>query len=422
LIFLVDGDSFYASCERIFRPDLRDRPIAVLTNNDGLIIALDSRCKEIGFKRGDIYYQIKDRLEAANVTVFSSNYTLYADISARINTIYSRYAPEIEFYSIDESFLFFPDWKNGDYTAIGHEIRKAVQREIGVPVCAGIAPNKTLSKLCNKLAKSRGGVCEWAEIDQEKALANFPVGDIWGIGRHKAKFLVEHGVKTALHLKNYPLDAAKKNLSITGFKTVLELNGKRALEHIEHEARKSISVSRSFSGAVYEEHCLAGALSEYTQEAVKRLREDGLLCKYVTVFVMTNPHSSTEQYANQAFDELPKPTSYFPHILGCAQNLLKKIFREGYRYRKVMVALNGLTKRTDKEPDLFEDNALDEKRERLMCAFDEINAKYGRGTIRMESSALSDNNTSDEFAPWQMKRDFLSPAYTTAFSDIPKVY
>jgi DNA polymerase V len=422
MIFLVDGDSFYASCERIFRPDLRERPIAVLTNNDGLVIALDRRCKDLGFKRGDVYYQIRARLKAEGVVVFSSNYTLYADISARINAIYSRYAPETEFYSIDESFLFFPDWKNGDYTAIGHEIRNAVKTEIGVPVCAGIAPNKTLAKLCNKLAKTRGGVCEWSKIDQGEALAQFPVGDIWGIGRHKTEFLTKRGVKTALDLKNYPLIKAKKDLSITGYKTVLELNGQRALERIEHEARQSISVSRSFSGAVYEERCLAGALAEYTQEAVKRLREDGLLCKYVSVFVMTNPRGD-QRYTNSAVTKLPKPSSYFPHILGHAQNLLKTIFREDYPYRKVMIALNGLVKRADRELSLFDDNELDEKRERLMRVFDTINAKYGRGTIRMESSALSDNTTTtDEFAPWQMKRAFLSPSYTTKFSDIPKAY
>jgi DNA polymerase V len=422
MIFLVDGDSFYASCERIFRPDLHDRPIAVLTNNDGLIIALDHRCKELGFKRGDIYYQIKGRLEAAHVAVFSSNYTLYADISARINTIYNRYAPEVEFYSIDESFLFFPDWQNGDYTTTGHAIRNAIKTEIGVPVCAGIAPNKTLAKLCNKLAKNQGGVCEWSRLDQEKTLAHFPVADIWGIGRHKAKFLIAHGIKTALDLKNYPLDTAKKNLSLTGFKTVLELNGKRAIDRIEHETRQSISVSRSFSGAVYEERYLTGALTEYVQEAVKRLREDGLLCKYVSVFVMTNPHSGDKQYFNNALAELPKHTSYFPHILNCAQSLLKKIFREGYRYRKTMIALNGLIKRADKAPDLFEDNDLDEKHERLMRVFDAINTKYGRGTLHMESSALHDNTTDGECAPWQMKRAFLSPDYTTKFSDIPKVY
>ncbi|MDR1232332.1 MAG: Y-family DNA polymerase [Spirochaetaceae bacterium] len=421
MIFLVDGDSFYASCERIFRPDLRNRPIAVLTNNDGLIIALDRRCKELGFKRGDVYYQIKARLEAEGVVVFSSNYTLYADISARINTIYSRYAPETEFYSIDESFLFFPDWKNGDYTAIGHEIRNAVKTEIGVPVCAGIAPNKTLAKLCNKLAKTQGGVCEWSKIDQEEALARFPVGDIWGIGRHKTEFLTKRGVKTALDLKNYPLAKAKKDLSITGFKTVLELNGQRALERIEHEARQSISVSRSFSGAVSEERCLAGALAEYTQEAVKRLREDGLLCRHVSVFVMAKPDDG-DHYVNSAGTALPRPSSYFPHILGYAQTLLKTIFREGYGYRKVMIALNNLTKRADRELSLFDDNELDEKHERLMRVFDTINAKYGRGTIRMESSAFSDNTTAAEFAPWQMKREFLSPAYTTKFSDIPKAY
>jgi hypothetical protein len=154
MIFHVDGNSFYAACERVFRPDLYSSPIAVLSNNDGIIIALNAECKALGFKRGDVFFENKRRLEKANVAIFSSNYTLYADMSARMNLIYNRFAPEVEVYSIDESFLFFPDWKATEYAEIGHELKETVTRETGIPVAVGIAPNKTLAKMCNNLAKT----------------------------------------------------------------------------------------------------------------------------------------------------------------------------------------------------------------------------------------------------------------------------
>ena len=184
MIFHIDGNCFYASCERVFRPDLANSPIAVLSNNDGIIIALNSECKALGFRRGDVFYQNKARLEKCGVAVFSSNYTLYADMSARLNLIYGRYAPEIEAYSIDESFLFFPDWTNVDYAEIGIDIKNAVYKETGIPVSVGIAPSKTLAKMCNKLAKNRGGgssfggVFDWNTANHDEELGKYAVGDI----------------------------------------------------------------------------------------------------------------------------------------------------------------------------------------------------------------------------------------------------
>jgi len=180
MIMHIDGNSFYAACERVYRPDLAKSPIAVLSNNDGIIIALNAECKALGFKRGDVFFENKSRLEKNGVVIFSSNYTLYADLSARMNLIYNRYAPDVEMYSIDESFLFFPSWANTDYSELGMEIKETVTKETGIPVSVGIAPTKTLAKLCNKLAKKRGGVCCWNKLDQDEELGNYPAGDIWG--------------------------------------------------------------------------------------------------------------------------------------------------------------------------------------------------------------------------------------------------
>lgn len=421
MIFHVDGNSFYASCERLFRPDLYGKPIAVLSNNDGIVIALNQECKDLGFKRGDVYFKVKDEAENKGVAVFSSNYTLYADFSARLNVIYNRYSPDVEIYSIDESFLYFPDWKQADYSAIGRTIREAAGRETGIPVAVGIAPTKTLAKLCNKLAKKRGGVCDWTIIDRDEALKAYPVGDIWGIGHAKTELLTKQGIKTAFDLKNYPLDRAKKHLSIVGFRTVQELNGIPAIERAHREHRDQIMCSRSFSGGVYNLNELASALADYTQEAVKRLREDDLACSYITVFLMTNPYGEGEQYANQATARLDEPSAYFPDIMSAALRLLRSIFRHGYKYRKAMILLSGMEENRNRQPGLFDNAGNRVKKENLMKAFDRINDRYGRGTIRLGVSAQAPAPADTDGAPWEMKREFLSPDYTTRLKDVPKV-
>jgi DNA polymerase V len=421
MIFHIDGNSFYSSCERLFRPDLYDKPIAVLSNNDGIIVALDAECKRLGFRRGDVYFQVRDAIEKKGVTVCSSNYTLYADISARLNVLYNRYCPDVEMYSIDESFLYFPEWQNTDYSSIARMIRDAAGREIGVPVSVGIAPTKTLAKLCNKLAKKYGGVCNWQAIDQDETLKSYPVGDIWGIGYAKTELLKKQGILTAFDLKNYPLEKAKKYLSIVGFRTVQEVNGIPAIDRAFREKRDQIMCSRSFSGAVYHLPELITALSEYTQEAVKRLRDDRLVCSYVTVFLMTNPMGEGDQYANQASAQFANPTDFLPEITSTAIQLLSQIFREGYKFRKVMILLTGIADGHNQQADLFEDTANKEKRAKLMQCFDALNDRYGRGTLRLGVSGMTTMQEVSGPAPWEMKRDFLSPDYTTRLSDLPKV-
>ena len=424
MIFHIDGNSFYAACERVFRPDLAHSPIAVLTNNDGIIIALNAECKALGFKRGDVFFENREKLKKCGAAVFSSNYTLYADMSARMNLIYNRFAPDVEMYSIDESFLFFPSWKNTDYSELGQELKQTVTRETGIPVSIGIAPNKTLAKMCNKLAKKRGGVFDWNTADQDGELGKYPAGDIWGIGWSKTAFLKKQGITTALDLKHYPLERAKKHLTVTGFRTVQELNGIRAIDKVEEASRQVVMVSRSFRAAVYELDDIITALAEYTQEAVKRMRAEKLSCKYVSVYLMTNAWANGEQYFNQCSAELPYLSAYLPEIQAAANELLKRIYRPSYKYRKVMVALAGLGHDENRQLDLF-DTAYNyrKQREPIMQVFDAINDTYGRGTLKlacglnkMKNEKLTINN---EAALWEMKREYLSPRYTTKIEDIP---
>jgi Nucleotidyltransferase/DNA polymerase involved in DNA repair len=424
MIFHVDGNSFYAACERVFRPDLFHSPIAVLSNNDGIIIALNAECKALGFKRGDVFFKVKNNMEKCGVAVFSSNYTLYADMSARLNVIYNRFAPDVEVYSIDESFLFFPMWKNTDYYDIGLELKKAVTKETGVPVSVGIAPNKVLAKMCNKLAKKRGGVCDWNKLNKDEELGNYPVGDIWGIGYAKTDFLKKHGITTALALKNYPLWRAKENLTITGYKIVQELNEVRAIEKIEEAPRQVVMVSRSFQSPVYELCDIITALSEYTQEAVQRIRGEGLSCKYVSVYLMTNAYAEGEQYFNQLTAELPYLSAYLPEIQAVANELLRRIYRPDYKYRKVMIGLTGLAFDNNPQLDLFDLGYNRNKEfEPLMKAFDSINDRYGRGTIKL-GCALTGKKPEDTEAAleWALKRDYLSPCYTTDIKQIPLAF
>jgi DNA polymerase V len=423
MLMHIDGNSFYAACERVFRPDLYHAPIAVLSNNDGIIIALNSECKNLGFKRGDVFYQVKHKLEKQGVQIFSSNYTLYADMSARMNLIYNRFAPEVEAYSIDESFLFFPAWNNADFSEIGHNIKTAITKETGIPVSIGIAPNKTLSKLCNKLAKKRGGVCNWRELNQDEELEQYPAADIWGIGQSKAEFLKKQGITTALALKHYPLDKAKKHMTITGYRTVQELNGIKAIDRIEDSPRQVSAVSRSFQSPVYALDDIITALSEYTQEAVKRIRAENLYCRYITVYLLTNAYAEGGQYFNQMSAELSAPSAYLPEITAAANELLKRIYRPNYKYRKVMIALTGLTDEARPQLDLFDDHRNHAKiNEPLMKTFDKINDRYGRGTIKLACGLTGKKPKDNETDPWLLKRDYLSPRYTTNIEEIPLIY
>lgn len=417
MVLHADGNSFYASCEQIYRPDLRGKPVAVLSNNDGIIIALNKEAKACGIKRGDPYFKVRDICEWKGITIFSSNYTLYADISRRITSIYMEYAPDIEEYSIDESFLFFDDcnWSIKDYEEIGFDLKRRIAKEVGIPICIGAAPTKTLAKLYNKKAKEHGGVFVYNPCEVDALLESVDCGTIWGIGPARAKKLQLHGIENALMLKHMPLCDAKRLLTIQGFATVQELNGIRSVEKVIREKKDIITSSHQFSIKVYDMATIECAMVEYTEIAVEKLRQQNCECQAVQVTISTCNYYSDDtdsQYSNAAIVQLPRLSSYTPDIVNAARLALPYIFRSGYGYKVVMITLLEIMP-AQYQGWLWVDPKEDIKKRRLMDAVDEITATCGRHSITLAKSWAVDG--------WQMKREFLSPCVTTDILVVPGV-
>ena len=417
MILHADGNSFYASCEQIYRPDLRGKPVAVLSNNDGIIIALNKEAKACGIKRGDPFFKVRSICEQNGITIFSSNYTLYADISRRITSIYLEFAPDIEEYSIDESFLFFDkcNWTIKDYEEIGHELKRRIYKEVGIPICVGAAPTKTLAKLYNKKAKEHGGVFVYNPSEVDSLLEQTDCESIWGIGNKRAEKLELHGIKNALMLKHMPLCDAKRLLTSQGFETVLELNGKRCMDKLSKPNKDIITSSRQFSVKVYDIETLECALVEYTELAVEKLRKQKSECQMIQICISTCNYYSDkpeEQYSNSVAVELPRLTSYTPDIVNAARMALPHIFRKGYAYKVIMVNLLKIMP-AQYQGWLWIDPKEDIKKRRLMDAVDKITTAYGRGSITLAKSWSKDG--------WQMKREYLSPNVTTDIEKIPSI-
>ena len=419
MILHADGNSFYASCEQIYRPDLRNKPVVVLSNNDGIIVALNKEAKALGLKRGDVFFKVEVFCQEHDVSVFSSNYTLYADISRRITSIYSEYAPEIEEYSIDESFLFFPkcNWSISDYYEIGTELKNRIWKEVGIPICVGAAPSKTLAKLYNKKAKLYKGVYIYDENEIDKLLQQTPCGEIWGVGPARAETLKRNGINTALELKQMPLDIAKKLLTIQGVATVQELRGIPYIDRVTRERNENITSSRQFSKRLYDIESIECALTQYTQLAVEKLRKQKCESRYVQVHLSTCNYAYEKDlskcYSNSIIVQLIRSTSYTPDIVEAATYGLRKIFREGFGYKTVMITLLDVREES-KQGLLWVDPLEDIKKKNLMVTVDKLTAKYNRNIISL-AKGISVNT-------WQNKRAKLSPCYTTKIQDIPKVF
>ena len=415
MILHCDGNSFYASCEQIYRPDLRGKPVAVLSNNDGVIIALNNEAKACGIKRGDPYFKVRDICNWRGITIFSSNYTLYADISRRITSIYLEYAPDIEEYSIDESFLFFDkcNWSIKDYYEIGHDLKRRIYKEVGIPICVGAAPTKTLAKLYNKKAKEHGGVFVYNASEVDSLLEQTDCETIWGIGHKRAQKLAWYGIRNALMLKQMSLSDANKLLTCQGFSTVQELNGIRSIEKVTREKKDIITSSRQFAIKVYDIETLECAAVEYTELAVERLRQQKSECQAVQITISTCNYYSEDtsnQYSNAAIVQLPRLTSYTPDIVRAARMALPHIYRKGYGYKVVMISLMQIMP-AQYQGWLWIDPKEDIKKHKLMDAVDQITEAYGRRSITLAKSYSKTG--------WEMKREFLSPNVTTDIENVP---
>ncbi len=412
---LVDCNSFYASCERVFDPRLACRPVVVLSNNDGCVVAASREAKALGIAIGVPFFRIRQLARKHGIAVRSSNYTLYADMSQRVMTILARFAPEMEIYSIDEAFLELRGLRC-DLGEYARTIRQTVLRWTGIPVSIGVAPTKTLAKVAGHLAKQSahsGGV--WVLADparQEEVLASLAPQDIWGIGRQLAGRLSRAGIHTALQLRDADDTWIRKILSVTGQRTVLELRGVSCLPmELVAPASQTIVRSRSFGQPVTTVEQIEEAVSMHVARAAEKLREQHLLAGVLQVYLMTNRFRTDQrQYSNAASARIDPPGDDTGVLLACALPALRRIFREGFLYNKAGVMLADLTPRRNMQPGLFDNFDRDRSR-RLMSVMDRINARMGEETLRYASSGFARR--------WRMKRQHSSPCFTTRWDQLP---
>jgi DNA polymerase V len=414
---LVDCNNFYVSCERLFRPSLNRRPVVVLSNNDGCIIARSNEAKQIGLVMGDPYFKQKALLRRHGVHVFSSNYALYGDLSNRVMTVLQQIEPDVEVYSIDEAFVKMPVQAESSAVEQGREIKEKVDRYVGVPVSVGLGKTKTLAKLAATIAKkdvAHKGVFCLDDIRQDEILATIVVNKIWGVGRRSTVTLNRHGIYTALDLKQSDSRKIRRLLGLSCVRTVMELRGQSSIPLEETPpSRKSVVSSRSFRTPVTELADLKEAVSCYISIAANKLRKQGLVAANVHVFLSTSRFRTDIPYfSGSKTVTLLQPTSVTPLLLKAALRELVSLYRPGYPYNKAGIMLTGLGRETMQQQNLFlpPDTGRNPK---LMAALDQINDRWGRDTLRYGSSGLERG--------WSMKQTRKSPAYTTRWTELPVV-
>lgn len=417
---LCDVNSFYASCETVFRPDLKGRPVVVLSNNDGCVIARSAEAKPF-VKMGEPYFKQKDMFRRHGIIAFSSNYELYADMSNRVMTTLEELSPRCEIYSIDEAFCDLTGVRNcRDLTDFGREIRETVLRRTHLTVGVGIAQTKTLAKLANHAAKQwqrqTGGVVDLSNLErQRKLMSLLSVDEVWGVGRRISKKLETMGIKTVLQLADTDIRFIRKHFNVVLERTVRELRGEPCLGLEEFApVKQEIVCSRSFGGRITEYHEMRQAVCSYASRAAEKLRGEHQYCRFISAFVKTSPFALNEPYyGNSASVKLLTPTQDSRDIIAAATKCLDAIWKDGHRYQKAGVMLGDFYSQGVAQLNLFDDNAPRQNSEKLMEVLDHLNAKDGRGTLYFAGQGIQ--------TTWQMKREMLSPRYTTRYSDLLEV-
>ncbi|MBY0484086.1 Y-family DNA polymerase [Nitrosomonas sp.] len=416
-IALIDVNNFYVSCERVFNPKLEGVPVVVLSNNDGCAVARSNEVKALGVKMGQPWFLLKDLARKHGIVAYSSNYTLYADMSNRVMRILSAYSPKQEVYSIDECFLDLTGFSN--LTSYGQDIRQRIKQWTGLPVCVGIGASKTLSKLANHIAKKNpefAGVCDLNAMPQQQDdwLSQIEVGEVWGIGRRLAPKLNAMKIKSVLDLKRSSPSVMRDYFSVVMEKTVHELNGTSCIELEEiTPPKKQIISSRSFGIKVTDLASLEEAVSFYISRAAEKLRRQQSYAGAVYVTIRTSPFKDKQpSYENGLTIKLPMQTDNTVLLTKAALWGLRKIYRSGYRYQKAGVMLSDLVFRKNRQGDLFGLASIDSdsRSNKLMNAIDQVNARMGRGTIRLASEGFKQS--------WRMKQVNRSPNYTTNWDEL----
>ena len=412
MIGLVDGNNFYVSCERIFDPSLEDRPVAVLSNNDGCVISRSQECKRLGIPMGAPGFQLRRNLAQSGLILKSSNYELYGDISRRMIAALGEFAPEVEQYSIDEAFIHVTPPSGTNLFDYGCRIRQTLLKWIGIPCGIGFAPSKTLAKIANHIGKRQpSGVFVMPE-DPRPVLETLPAGEVWGVGRRLAPKLAALGIRTAWQLASADSAFLRRRFNVTLARTALELRGHSLIgQENPDEPSKSISCSRSFGRPVIELKELAEAVACYTARAAEKLRRERQLAAGANVYCQYYPEyvpAALPGGVSGTTVMFRTPTSDTPEMLRAIHPKLRGIFHEGRRYKKAGVIFFGLEAAGNRQPDLFSGTA--EREERLSEAVDAINRSFGRGSIFLLAEGVE--------KPWAMKREMLSPSYTTNWDQL----
>ncbi|MDC4801027.1 Y-family DNA polymerase [Acinetobacter baumannii] len=412
VFFLIDVNNMYVSCERVFDPSLNDKPVIVLSNNDGCAVARSNESKALNIKMGVPLFQIKDIVQQHNVIVLSSNYAMYAEMSRRFHKILGSYVTEeeVEPYSIDECFVDFTAYeKNFDLEKVGQQMRQQIWKWLGLPVCVGIGRSKTEAKIANHIAKKNPGfnsVCDLVNMDpcnKEYYFSLIDVSEVWGVGRKHSKKLQSMGINTVLDLACAEPREMQKKFSIVMARTIYELQGISCIE-IEHTppSKKQIVASRSFGGRVTELTDLKEAISMYAQDACKRLRDEGLLCGCMIAFVQSNPFDPNVPFYNKSITgSFSEPTDCAVDFVKAATRMLNDIYKEGIKYKKCGVVLTCLEPKSGHTYDLLTDFKQIEKKECLMQAMDGIHSKFGKKKVGVGPCFIPNRN-------WSMSRDKLS--------------
>jgi DNA polymerase V len=411
---LVDCNNFYASCERVFRPDLNGKPIVVLSNNDGCVIARSNEAKDLGIPMGAPAFEYEKLFQQQKVHVFSANFALYGDMSHRVMSVLSDYSPAMEIYSIDECFLSLRGFELFNLQEYGMLMRNKVVKWTGIPISVGIAPTKALSKVANRIAKkfserTKGVYIIDSEESRIKALKWLKVEDVWGIGRQHAKRLQAQGVKTAYDFTQLNDAFVRKQMSVVGLRLKHDLQGIPTLNLDEVQPKKNIATTRSFDGNYTKFEQISERVSTFAVSCAEKLRKQNSCCNSLMVFVHSNRHrKDLPQYNRNIVIQLPFATNSSIELSKFAIQALKQIFKEGYSYKKAGVIVQDFTPQDSVQKSLFEER--NEKHIPLMKAVDKLNALFGQQKIRLASQ--------DAKRVWKMKQEKLSPNYTTKLSDV----
>jgi len=413
-IALIDCNSFYVSCERLFNPKINNKPVVVLSNNDGCVISRSTEAKKIGIKMGEPYFKVKELVKKNKVHIFSSNYALYGDISRRVMKTLKSFSDKIEIYSIDEAFVDISHIEEKEVENFGKEIRERILKWTGIPTSVGIANTKTLSKVANHIAKKNKTGVVYLKKNIDESLKNFHISDIWGVGKQLSKLYIKNGIDTALKLKNISNSWVKKSTNVLGAKTVMELRGVSCINlETKESKRKSCCVSRSFGKKVASLEKLQESITTHCLNATEKIRNDNQTARSVTIYIRTSPFDKNRKYySNSIAIDLPVATSNSLELVKTAINGLKKIYKYGYFYQKAGIILSKLAESSENELNLLAP-IMENKSQTLMKAIDFTNAKYGKNAISIAQAGV--NNS------WKMRREHSSKIDTASFDFLPKI-